>query len=169
MIILLLDFYFKINIWIYKRILKILIKKLLNLISFYPILLISREMKNWSFKLIEKKLIFLFTHFIFFYLNFQIKKWTFIPLIKLSKNILKLFFSFLSFPFRSPSQTLNVCTVAKFLPTVFARDMNKEDGGPHFTVILIPESHIPCSNLYLYSISVSYWFTRRTPIFYWSS
>ena len=40
----------------------------------------------------------------------------------------------LSVPCNSP---LNVCTVAKFLPTVFAREMNKEGDGPHFKVMLI--------------------------------
>ena len=37
MTILLLDLYFKINDWIYRGILRILVKKLLNLISFSPI------------------------------------------------------------------------------------------------------------------------------------
>ena len=37
MIILLLDSYFKINGWIYKGILGVLVKNLLNLISFPPI------------------------------------------------------------------------------------------------------------------------------------
>ena len=34
---------------------------------------------------------------------------------------------------------LNECTLAKFLPTVIAREMNKDGDGPHFKVILILE------------------------------
>ena len=51
--ILLLDPYFKINCWIYKSILEVLIKKLLNLISLSPIPP-NFEMKIWGFKRIEK-------------------------------------------------------------------------------------------------------------------
>ena len=42
MTILLLDPYFKINSWIYKGILKVLVKKLLNLISF-PLISLNFE------------------------------------------------------------------------------------------------------------------------------
>ena len=50
MTILLLDFYFKINSWIYKDILKVLVKKLLNLISFPPI----PSNFWWKFKILRE-------------------------------------------------------------------------------------------------------------------
>ena len=48
-IILLLDPYFKINCWIYRGILGVLVKKLLNLISFPPISLNFRGNENLRF------------------------------------------------------------------------------------------------------------------------
>ena len=54
MTILLLDPYFKINGWIYRGILEILVKKLLNLISFPPISLKFRGNKIWGLKGIER-------------------------------------------------------------------------------------------------------------------
>ena len=54
MIILLLDSYFKINSWIYKGILEVLVKKSLNLILFPQIHLNFRGMKIWGFKGIGK-------------------------------------------------------------------------------------------------------------------
>ena len=53
--ILLLDPYFKIKGWIYKGILRVLVKKLLNLISFPPIPPNFEGMKIWDFKEIERK------------------------------------------------------------------------------------------------------------------
>ena len=47
MIILLLDPYFKIKSWIYRGILGVLVKKLLNLISFLPI------SKEWKFEVLK--------------------------------------------------------------------------------------------------------------------
>ena len=58
-IILLLDPYFKINGWIYRGILGVLVKKSLNLISFPHISLNFRGMKIWDFKGIEKNKCFL--------------------------------------------------------------------------------------------------------------
>ena len=49
MIILLLDPHFKINDWIYKGILRDLVKNLLNLISFPSIHPNFKGMKNWGF------------------------------------------------------------------------------------------------------------------------
>ena len=45
----LLDSYFKIKGWIYRGILRLLIKNSLNLISFPPIPPISGEIKIWNF------------------------------------------------------------------------------------------------------------------------
>ena len=59
MIILLLDPYFKINSWIYRGILGVLVKKSLNLILFPQIHLNFGGMKIWDFKGIEKNKCFL--------------------------------------------------------------------------------------------------------------
>ena len=49
MTILLLNPYFKIKGWIYRGILRVLVKKLLNIISFPPIPLNFKENKNLRF------------------------------------------------------------------------------------------------------------------------
>ena len=53
MTILLLDPYFKIKDWIYKGVLRVLVKKLLNLIQFPPIPPNFERIKIWDFKRIE--------------------------------------------------------------------------------------------------------------------
>ena len=55
MAILLLDPYFKINGWIYKSILEVLVKNILNLISFPLIPPKFEGMKIWNFKEIENE------------------------------------------------------------------------------------------------------------------
>ena len=59
MTILLLDSHFKINDWIYMDILGVLVKNLLNLISFPLSLPILGRMKIWDFKGIEENDCFL--------------------------------------------------------------------------------------------------------------
>ena len=54
MTILLLDPYFKINGWIYRGILGVLVKNSLNQISFIPIPANFKGMKIWIFKRIER-------------------------------------------------------------------------------------------------------------------
>ena len=54
MIILLLDYYFKIKSWIYRGILRVLVKNSLNLISFPLIPSNFRAIKIWGFKEIER-------------------------------------------------------------------------------------------------------------------
>ena len=73
MTILLLEPYFKINGWIYRGILKVLVKKSLNLISFPPIL---HNFEKWKFEILKNRneWIFLPIYFIPFYLNTQTKK-----------------------------------------------------------------------------------------------
>ena len=69
MTILLLDPYFKINGWIYRGILEILVKKLLNLISFPPISLKFRGKENLRFKRNREEWVFSPTHSIPSHLN----------------------------------------------------------------------------------------------------
>ena len=59
MTILLLDPYFKINDWIYRDILGVLVKNSLNLISFPPILHNFDGIKIWGFKGIKRNDCFL--------------------------------------------------------------------------------------------------------------
>ena len=59
MTILLLDPYFKIKSWIYRGILRVLVKKSLNLISFPLIPLNFEGMKIWDFKGIKRNECFL--------------------------------------------------------------------------------------------------------------
>ena len=75
--ILLLDPYFKINGWIYRGILGVLVKKSLNLIQFLLIPPNFGGNESLKFKGNREEWVFLPTHFIHSHLNSKIREWAF--------------------------------------------------------------------------------------------